>query len=364
MKLFKNLILSFASFVFLLLLLEFVVLKFIIPTTDVARVEHKDGVTRYISSQTGTTKFANVYSSPFSINENGWNSHHKKYFIERNHKTRIAVIGDSYIAALEPGYSKAIPFLLEQQLGPENFEVYNFGIAAAHLAQYLHMFRNEVLKYSPDIIVFVVIHNDFASSYKRKEVNSGRYGETFLTFSISPDGKIKEIPPKAYNSDWDRLLDLRLIRFTFFQYKLMTQVNAIKSLLLNEQYKANVNIKDFEEGDKNSKILADYVVKNISSLAKEKQIRLVFAMNGDTQSIYHPNSNEETNVALKLNDMMKQTVRNFGGEFIDLQKTFRDDYKVNHKKFEFERDGHWNPYGHQVVTTSVAKTITSLIPIR
>jgi ribosomal protein L18E len=360
MKLIKNFLLSLVSIIFFLLFLELVVLKYIIPTTDVARVEHREGITRYIRSQSGVTRLANEYSAPFAINEDGWNSHHKKYSLKRNNKTRIAVIGDSYIAALEPGYKKAMPYLLEQQLGSENFEVYGFGIGAAHLAQYLHMLKKEVLKYTPDIIVFLIIHNDFAPSYKKDLMASGRYGGTFLTYSISPDKKIKEIPPKAYNSSWDRLLNFRLLRFTFYQYKLRTKINSIKSLVLNEQYKMNVNIKDLEAGNQNDAIVADYVVKNISSLAQKNKIKLVFAMNGDTQSIYHPNSNEETNVALELNNTMKQIVEKYGGEFIDLQDTFYDDYKVNQKKFEFKTDGHWSPYGHLVATAPVVRAVKGL----
>ena len=310
--------------------------------------------------QTGITRLANEYSAPFSINENGWNSHHEKYSIEKNTKTRIAVIGDSYIAGLEPGYQKAMPYLLEQQLGPENFEVYGFGIGAGHLAQYLHMFRNEVVKFSPDIIVFLIIHNDFAPSYKKDLMASGRYGSTFLTFSISPDKKIKEISPQAYNSFWDRLLDFRLIRFAFYQYKLRTKINAIKNLVLNEQYKMNVKVEDLEDGNQNDKIVADYFVKKISSYANEKKIKLIFAMNGDTQSIYNSNSDEKITLALELNKMMKQTAEKYGIKFIDLQKTFYDTYKKNRKKFEFETDGHWSPYGHQVATMPVVKAIKSL----
>jgi len=205
MKLLKNILLAIATFILILIFLEFVVLKYFIPTTDVARVEHEEGITHYKALQKSVIRLANEYSAPFSINADGWNSHHDKYFQERNHKTRIAVIGDSYIAALEPGYQKAIPNFLEQQLGPDHSEVYGFGIGAAHLAQYLHMFRNEVMNYDPDIAVFLIIHNDFAPSYRKDLMASGRYGGTFLTFSLA-DNKIEEIPPKPYDPSWGSLL--------------------------------------------------------------------------------------------------------------------------------------------------------------
>jgi hypothetical protein len=359
MKIFKNLLLGVATVILCLIFLEFVALKYFIPTTDVARVEHEEGITHYKAFQKGIIRLANEYSSPFSINADGWNSHHDKYSLEKNNKIRIAVIGDSYIAALEPGYQKAIPKYLEQQLGPEHSEVYGFGIGAAHLAQYLHMFRNEVLKYEPDIVVFLIIHNDFGPSYRKDLMASGRYGGTFLTFSLSGN-KIEEIPPKPYDSSWDSLLDIRLLRFMFYQYKLRTKINYIKSLVLNEQYQMNMSVKDLEGGFENDLLVADYVVKNIASLAKEKNTKLIFVMNGDTQSIYSQNASKGPNNILKFNAGMRQIVEKNGGKFIDLHQTFLKDYQENHKKFEFKTDGHWSPYGHQVATKPIHKAIQDL----
>lgn len=359
MKFLKNILLSIFTFIIFLIFLEFIALKYFIPTTNVARVEHNDGITHYKPFQKGVARLANEYSAPFSINENGWNSHHKKYFIKRNQKIRIAVIGDSYIAALEPGYLKAIPYFLEQSLGPGHFEVYGFGIGAAHLAQYLHMFRKEVSKYNPDIAVLLIIHNDFAPSYRKDLMASGRYGGTFLTLSLA-ENKIEEIPPKPYDPSWDYLLNIRLLRFIFYQYKLRTQINYIKSLVLNEQYQMNMNIKDLEDGFGNDLLVANYVVKNIASIAKEKNIKLIFVMNGDTQSIYNQNTSEEPNNILKFNVAMRQIVEKNGGRFIDLNETFLKDYQENHKKFEFKTDGHWNPYGHQVATKPIHKAIQEL----
>jgi hypothetical protein len=359
MKFLQNVLLAIATFIIITIFLEFVALKYFIPTTNVARVEHKDGITHYKPFQKGVTRLANEYSAPFSINKNGWNSHHEKYFIKRNHKTRIAVIGDSYIAALEPGYLKAIPYFLEQSLGPDHFEVHGFGIGAAHLAQYLHMFRKEVIKHTPDIAIFLIIHNDFAPSYRKDLMASGRYGGTFLTLSLS-DTNIEEIPPKPYDPSWDSLLDIRLLRFIFYQYKLRTKINYIKSLVLNEQYHMNMNAKDLEGGFVNDLLIADYVVKNIASIAKEKNIRLIFVMNGDTHSIYNQMAGNEINNILKLNVAMRQIVEKNEGKFINLHETFLKDYQENHKKFEFETDGHWNPYGHQVATKPIHKAIQEL----
>ena len=312
----QNLLLTFGSVVLILIILEWVILRFFITTTDVARVEFRDEVIRYKSNQQGVTKLSNEFSAAFSINQNGWNSHHKKYSIDKSEKTRIVVIGDSYIAALEPGYKNAIPFLLEKELGSNKYEVYNFSIGGAHFAQYLHMFKKEALKYDPSLIIFLIIHNDFAPSYKKDLRASGRYGGTLLKLSISENGKVTEIAPKPYEPKWDNVLDFRLIRFLFYQHKLRTRISYIKGLVLNKQYEMNIEASSFKSDMDKDKILANYVVSNIMNIANKKGIRILFIMNGDTQSIYKNTLTEGNSTPIKLNKMMEKIAEKNGVHFL------------------------------------------------
>lgn len=357
----QNFLLIFGSIAFILIILEWVILKFFIITTDVARVEFKDKIIRYKSNQQGVTKLSNEYSSAFSINQDGWNSHHKKYSIDKRKKTRVAVIGDSYIAALEPGYKNAIPFLLEEALGANKYEVYNFSIGGAHLAQYLHMFRKEVIKYDPSLIIFLIIHNDFAPSYKKDLSASGRYGGTFLKLPISEDGKVTEIAPQPYEPKWDTILDFRLIRFLFYQHKLRTRISYIKDLILNKQYEMNIETSNFMGNLDRDKVLANYVVTNVMNIAHKKGIEILFIMNGDTQSIYNSKLNGEDSTPIKLNKMMKKVTEENGAHFINLHHTFKNDYANNHKFFEFKTDGHWSPYGQAVAVAPLAKKTMAIL---
>lgn len=359
-----NLFLVFLSLVFSFIFIEKIVLKYFSPVTDIPRVIHIDGMTRYKPNQKGVYRLANEYSAPFSINKNGWNSHHKEYLVERNQKLRIAIIGDSYIAGLETGYKFAIPYLLEEGLGPDEVEVYAFGIGGAHLAQYLHIFREEVIRFNPDIVVFLIIHGDFAPSYTKVQMASGRYGGTFLTLSLLPGNSIKVVPPKPYNSFWDLLLDFRTIRFSFYQYKLRTKISYIKNFVLDRQYKMNVDAEGLRNNFNSDKIVADYVVKEIASIAEIKNINLIFAMNGDTQSIYESIPSIDPSLTLKLNAMMGEIVKNRGGDFIDLHETFKNDFEVNNIKFEFKTDGHWNPYGHMKATETILNAIKRVLKMR
>ena len=359
----KNSLLVFGSFALTLFIIEYVILQFFIPTTDVARVEFKEELIRYKHNQRGVTKLSNEFSAEFFINQQGWNSHHKLYSTNKNDKTRIAIIGDSYIAGLEPGYKNAIPYLLEQKLGSNKYEVYNFGIGGAHLSQYLHIFNKEVLKYDPSLIIFLVIHNDFIPSYTRDLTASGRYGGTFLTLRISGNGNIVENNPKPYNPKWDKLLDFRLIRFIFYQHKLRTRISYIKNLVLNEQYEMNMKPSSFNDTLNRDRVLAKYVVSKIINSAKKRGIKILFVMNGDTQSIYKRTKPVKESKPIKLNKMMRKITEDNDAHFLDLQEIFYNDFKINNKKFEFKTDGHWSPYGHSIASDALTKKTREILNI-
>ena len=70
----QNSLLVFGSFALTLFITEYVILEFFIPTTDVARVEFKEGLIRYKHNQRGITKLSNEFSAEFFINQQGWNS--------------------------------------------------------------------------------------------------------------------------------------------------------------------------------------------------------------------------------------------------------------------------------------------------
>lgn len=42
---------------------------------------------------------------------------------------------------------------------------------------------------------------------------------------------------------------------------------------------------------------------------------------------------------------------------INMTPSFIKDYEKNGKRFEYERDGHWNGYGHRLAATELLKVI-------
>ncbi|HEY9182375.1 MAG TPA: SGNH/GDSL hydrolase family protein, partial [Gammaproteobacteria bacterium] len=104
------------------------------------------------------------------INNEGWNSP-IDYATEKS-RSRVAVIGDSYVEALQVDIERSYPNLLASELGSA-WEVYAFGVSGAPLSQYLHMARYVVARFSPDVLVLNLVHNDFTESYADTPEGSG-----------------------------------------------------------------------------------------------------------------------------------------------------------------------------------------------
>lgn len=49
----------------------------------------------------------------------------------------------------------------------------------------------------------------------------------------------------------------------------------------------------------------------------------------------------------------------YGFTVVDMQPVFRKDFLVNHRRFDFTNDSHWNSYGHSVVASELEKVISS-----
>src|SRR5437763_1131755 len=79
---------------------------------------------------------------------------------------RIAVLGDSFVEALQVPFEESFCYLIEQQLrscparAGHDVEVINFGVSGYGTAQELITLRSEVWQYSPDLVLLAVTTNN------------------------------------------------------------------------------------------------------------------------------------------------------------------------------------------------------------
>lgn len=94
---------------------------------------------------------------------------------------RIAVLGDSYVAAWQVPMEQRLTEVLERELngqkpfGAKRVEVLNFGVPGYGTAQELMTLRHVVWKYEPDIVVLAFLTgNDLRNNSKKLQNDDGR----------------------------------------------------------------------------------------------------------------------------------------------------------------------------------------------
>ncbi len=357
-----NLLLVLVSIVFTMLLLEFIVFRYILPAGDYPALQFANSIIKYIPNQTGTYRVKNEIRSRFRINSNGWNSRHDSYQRGKTPgKYRIALIGDSYVEALMVDYDKSLAEQLEQILGTNGSEVYRFAISGASLSQYLHMLRQEVIKYSPDLVIIVLVHNDFDESYKYQQ---GVYTNSFMKLRLESNQVNSEILPVQFQKPWYSFLrNSATWRFLAYRHKVRFQL--LRDIILrkptknkqNQRYQANINISDMDRKYSKNKLAADYIFKNIKETCEKHDSQLLLIIDGDRNSIYQHLDRRKLYAegALSLNRLAKSIAEKYDIPFIDLHPIFENDYRVNHKRFDFLTDAHWNSYAHRLVAEILAR---------
>lgn len=109
-------------------------------------------------TETGTGWYAEEFSAKTKINSQGFRDVERKAKKEKN-VYRIAVLGDSMVAARQVDFSKTATQLLEKKLNDElgevtkkKFEVFNFGVGAYGMSQYYLTWKDYASKFKPDIV--------------------------------------------------------------------------------------------------------------------------------------------------------------------------------------------------------------------
>lgn len=108
------------------------------------------------------------YAADFSVevqtNRAGFRDFEREYQKPAG-KKRVALLGDSFIEAVQVPLEKTAGQLLERKLNaaagpkaasPQNWEVLNFGISSFGVGQYLLTWEQEARRYSPDYVVVFV----------------------------------------------------------------------------------------------------------------------------------------------------------------------------------------------------------------
>jgi GDSL-like Lipase/Acylhydrolase family len=355
-----NLMVSLASALLFLALCEFVVFRFVWLASDTPRLDFRNDIVRYAPNQRGIWRVRDEIAAPYRINAQGWNSGSGDYVRERHPGVaRIAVVGDSFVEALQVPYDSSLAEVLGRELNDKGqpAEIYRFGISGAPLSQYVHMVEREVVGYRPDWIVVNVVHNDFDESY---DYIRGRYTSSFMKFKVA-DGKVTgETPPAPWQPGLIETLRLTAtVRFLFYRWQVHPQ--ALIDLLLprpagaaEPRYQANIDVGRVLANRRDIEAVSDHALARLAALAASIGARLLVVMDGDRHAIYRGQLNGPV---LALNRILGQAAERHHIAFLDLQPEFAADWAAHHRRFDFDVDGHWNELAHAIAAIAIAGRI-------
>lgn len=356
-----NTALMCGTVVMCLLVGEFVVFRFVFPGSDVPANDFVNGVVRYAPHQSGIWRVRNEVSAPYAINAQGWNSGVGDYVVARKADVRrVAIVGDSFVEAFQVAHDKSVGENLSAALSGDAspVEAYRFAVSGAPLSQYVLMTEREVVRYRPDWIVVLLVHNDFAESF---QFVPGRYTSSFLKLHLENGlvrGEIEPAPWRPGLGDWIRLTATA----RFLHYRWQVGPDILKSLFVGRakaqtgRFAANVDLDAVLAQMPDIVAATDYLFARLSAVSRRNGARLLFAMDGDRNAIYGGNADAPT---LALNAMAAAAARKHDVPFVDLHPAFAADWRANKQRFDFDTDGHWNMHGHSVAAGAIARAIMS-----
>ena len=355
-----NAALILGSIVLFLAFCEGVLFRFLLLPSDAPPNVYVDGLVRLQPGSSGVWRIGDDLAGHFRVNAQGWNSGHASYAQAPPPEgvDRIAIIGDSFVEALQVDYDASLAELLEQS-GAGRTQVYRFGVSGAPLSQYLLMARRVAHAYRPDVIVLVLVHNDFIESYANVP---GRYTSSFLKFRMKEGEVVEETAPAPYRVGWrDWLRQTATLRYLYYRRKLspetiLAQLPAVPGRPSGvPAYQANVALSPMQMERENITGATRYALGQFRRLAEEYRFRPLVLMDGDRRAIEAEMDSAPLyrEGALWLNAMAREAAQAEGMAFIDLQTAFEADWRAHHRPLSFVSDNHWNARGHAIAAQAL-----------
>jgi len=302
------------------------------------------------------------------INSHGWRDTERSLTKPEN-TYRIAVLGDSFVEALQVEREATFLALAENQLSAvtgHSVEIMNFGRSGYSQTEEFLVLKNHVTKFSPNLVLlFFFPGNDIADVDKRTAVNSQRpffslseSGELTLDSSFS---RTQEFKLRSFVS-WfrqhsafisllsDRYVIYRAVRAeTLSQRHHETSTGKLQGYLglctsspggvFLQNYKLTKQlIAAMAEHCELNKIRLMLICCNVYySLELEKEYRQI-------DQTFNPNFFE---------DDLKEYARSINIEYLGLQRIFRQASIETGFPYHWRSGGHWNYQGHRLVARSL-----------
>mgnify|MGYP001277729732 CR=1 FL=1 len=313
----------------------------ILPTSEsfnLQKVNIDDPILRFEENRDVTKQigFNFKHVNVKHINNYGYASDKDFQKKELQTKPIIAVIGDSFVEAMEVKNKDAFHAILDK--GLLSHDVYPIGISGSPLSQYIAFSRYAEEQFSPKLYIFLIIENDFDESFKKVKNVPG-----FHYFNETEELTLVEFYPSIIRKI---LRKSAFVRYVYLDIKIKARINSLfKNKHISKEIQANTNMNFLKLGREAINKFLDNI-KDLTGTSK-----VIILLDGDRSSIYNGemkrNINKPVNILYEELKELSISIQNV--EIIDLHNFFLNDWIENAKKFNYDYDYHWNEHGHAVV---------------
>jgi hypothetical protein len=342
------------SLTFVLVVTE-IVLRFLPVTTSMERmpVDENHPILRFPSNKDF------VFST-------GWNFQFVNYgrfnnygFVNNQDYTRLdgakafAIIGDSYVEALQVPYDQTVQGRLAQYYEGTG-KVYSFGMSGAQLAQYMAMSEYVRNEFQPQGMVIVIVGNDFDESLIK--VRPGLH-----LFEKNQDGQSLRLVRWDYHPGAveKTLRHSATARYLWNTVGIREFSRLPQRLARGEGVFVGNTLREAPEGRlRDSRLAVEAFFSELPHRAGLDTSQILFVVDGMRPDLYSEPDLERAKGSYF--DLMRQYFMSAavqrGYEVIDTQPLFLARHRQDGSRFERPTDGHWTGLGHQVVAEAIASS--------
>ncbi len=262
----------------------------------------------------------------------------------------VAVIGDSYVEALNVPYQSTTQGRLQATVGARG-RVYSFGKSGAPLSGYLIWARHARQAFGASAMVISVVGNDFDESLAAyRTVTAGHY----YVRGENDDLLLRQSDYQP--SRWRLVLaKSALVRYLLWDIGIR---GALQARMSKVAFVGNVAASKSAQVVEESEQAVNAFFRDLPSYSGLPADRIVFTLDAMRPEIYDSTAlkNASGSYFGRMRHYFLMRARELGYEVIDLQDAFRMDFAANHMRFETAADNHWNAVGHAVVAAHVRRS--------
>ena len=351
MRLFTK-ILNLIKYLIFITLITFILIEIIfqfLPVSEslqIQAVNEKQPIIHYAKNRTVNVQTGSNFShiTKKQINNFGYATDINFKLKDDKKSSVIAIIGDSYVEALQVTNKKTFHGILSQSF--QKIDFYPIAISGSPLSQYLAFADFASNLFKPEAYIFVIFANDFDESYyKYKKVPGFHY--------FSSNGQLTRINHKP-SSIKKFLRKSAFLRYLHIDLKILPRISYIFN---KDNYYTPEKMKHPSQIRIDDSLKAvDFFFKHLEKIAQGTPVLMI--LDANRKSIYEGKKDIDAkrleSIAYKY---IKEKTKKYDSiSLIDMHTIFKRNWLKFKKPFDYNNDYHWNEFGHLLVADTIANS--------